>query len=100
MEKLKGNVEKALVKLADKDKKLALAAAEKAAAVHGFSLSDLTGSVTPPKKRKIKTGTKKVSVAKYQNLDDPSQTWTGKGRQPNWFKTAVTSGTSPDAMEI
>ena len=100
LEKLKANVEKALVKLAEKDKKAALAAAEKAAAAHGFSLAEITASGVAPKKRKTKTGPKTASAPKYKNPKDASQTWTGKGRQPIWFKDAVTSGTSPDDMEI
>ncbi len=55
LEKLKANVEKALVKLSEKDKKTALAAAEKAAAAHGFSLAELSGETAPLKTRKAKT---------------------------------------------
>lgn len=99
LEKLKADVEKALEKLAEKDKKAAIAAAEKAAAAHGFSLAEITGegSIIP---RKAKTGPKKPSVPKYRNPQDPDQTWTGKGRQPDWFKAAIVAGTTPDSMEI
>jgi DNA-binding protein H-NS len=97
LEKLKANVEKALAKLAANDKKAALVAAEKAAAAHGFSLADITGDVAP---RKAKTGPKKISPPKYKNPADDTQTWTGKGRQPDWFKAAIAAGTTPDAMEI
>ena len=100
LEKLKAKVEKALVKLAEKDKKAALAAAEKAAAAHGFSLAEITAGGPAPKKRKAKAGPKIASAPKYKNPNDPTQTWTGKGRQPTWFKEAVTTGTSPDDMEI
>lgn len=100
LEKLKANVEKALENLAHKDKKAALAAAEKAAAAHGFSLAELSGATAPAKTRKAKTGPKKISPPKYKNPANADQTWTGKGRQPDWFKSAITSGTSPDAMEI
>ncbi|HBN48525.1 MAG TPA: DNA-binding protein, partial [Thalassospira sp.] len=31
---------------------------------------------------------------------DKKQTWTGKGRQPNWFRSQVESGTAPDTMRI
>lgn len=99
LEKLKIDVEKALEKLTEKDRKAALAAAEKAAAAHGFSLSDIT-SETSPKTRKAKSGPKKVSPPKYRNPANPEQTWTGKGRQPEWFKTALAAGTTPDSMEI
>ena len=26
---------------------------------------------------------------KYQNPEDPAQTWTGRGRQPGWFAAAL-----------
>jgi DNA-binding protein H-NS len=97
LEKLKLNVEKALAKLSAADKKAALVAAEKAAAAHGFSLAEITGDAAP---RKTKTGPKKISAPKYKNSADATQTWTGKGRQPDWFKTAIAAGTTPDEMEI
>lgn len=101
LEKLKSQVEKAIEKLAEKDKKAALAAAEKAAAAHGFSLAEITGDDAPVKKtRRTKAGPKTVSAPKYKNPADASQTWTGKGRQPEWFKAEIAKGTSPDAMAI
>ena len=100
LEKLKVNVEKALAKLAEKDKKAALAAVEKAAASQGFSLAELTNGSASKPGRKRKAGPKTASAPKYKNPADPNQTWTGKGRQPEWFKAAIKSGTSPDAMEI
>ncbi len=101
LEKLKTDVEKALGKVADKEKKLALAAAKKAAAAHGFSLDEITGAAPVEKKaRKTRKGPKTASVPKYRNPDNADQTWTGKGRQPEWFKSAVQAGKSPDAMEI
>ena len=83
--------------LAANDKKAALVAAEKAAAAHGFSLADITGDAAL---RQAKAGPKKVSAPKYKNPADATQTWTGKGRQPDWFKTAIAAGTTPDEMEI
>lgn len=96
LEKLKVQVEKALVEVAEKDKKAALAAAEKAAAEHGFSLAEITGGAG----RKGKGAPKSSAPAKYRNPADATQTWTGKGRQPTWFKAALASGTSPEAMEF
>ncbi|MBT8410687.1 MAG: H-NS histone family protein, partial [Octadecabacter sp.] len=34
------------------------------------------------------------------NPADPSQQWTGKGRQPNWYKAAIEAGKSPESMAI
>jgi DNA-binding protein H-NS len=96
LEKLKLQVEKALVDAAEKDRKAALAAAEKAAAAHGFSLAEITGVMS----RKGKAGPKTSAPAKYRNPSDAAQTWTGKGRQPEWFKSALAGGMSPEALEI
>lgn len=100
LEKLKTNIDKALEKIAAKDKKSALAAAQKAAAAHGFSLAEITGNTVETVKRKTKAAPKKASAPKYRNPAEPEQTWTGKGRQPEWFKAAIAEGTSPDKMEI
>lgn len=95
---LKADVDKALVLVAEKERSDALAAAEKAVAAYGFSLSDIASGVGNT--RKNKNGIKTVSAPKYRNPHDENQTWTGKGRQPEWFKTAIANGISPDAMEI
>ncbi|MEO7431748.1 MAG: H-NS histone family protein [Dokdonella sp.] len=29
---------------------------------------------------------------KYRNPADPAQTWTGRGKRPNWFRTALAAG--------
>lgn len=33
---------------------------------------------------------------KYRNPDDPSQQWSGRGRQPAWIKAWIASGKSVD----
>ncbi len=99
LEKLKLDVEKALERVEVREMKTALAAAEKAAAAHGFSLSEITGETTPAKPKKRKTS-KNAGTPKYRNPADKTQTWTGKGRQPTWFKDALTAGKTPEAMEI
>lgn len=101
LEKLKADVDKALARVANKEKKAALAAAQKAAAAHGFSLAEITGQEPVEKKtRKTKPGPKKPSVPRYRNPENADQTWTGKGRQPDWFKSAVAAGKAPEQLEI
>jgi DNA-binding protein H-NS len=51
------------------------------------------------KARKAK-GTATKAEPKYQNPADTDQTWTGKGRQPEWYKTAIEGGQSPETMLI
>lgn len=60
---------------------------------HGFSLDEVVGG-----KSGGKSGPK--GVAKYANPADKSQTWTGRGRQPNWIKTALAAGKSVDEFAI
>ena len=100
LEKLKASVEKAISKLQEKDKKAALAAAEKAAAAHGFSLAEITGDAATKTPRKQMAAPKAPAAPKYRNPDDATQTWSGKGRQPNWFKTAMGRGAKPGDLEI
>jgi DNA-binding protein H-NS len=103
LEKLKSDVEKALKTAEVRDLRAAKKAAEKAAAEFGFSLGELSGDApadTPKRKYKKRKPAKGKGVAKYRNPDDPKQTWTGKGRQPAWFKAAMDKGTDPATLEI
>ncbi len=97
LEKLAGDVDKAIGKVEKQELKAARAAAEKAARAHGFSLAQVTGSAPTAKKTK-KGGMK--SAPKYANPANKDQTWTGKGRQPDWYKSAIAAGMSADDMAI
>ncbi|MGC1503477.1 MAG: H-NS histone family protein [Sulfitobacter sp.] len=102
LEKHLKDVEKALETAKARDHREARKAAEKAAAEFGFSLDQLAPDTAQPRKAaksKIKK-TKVKSKPIYANPADRSQTWTGKGRQPNWYREAVASGTSSDALKI
>jgi len=85
LEKLRKQIDRALEKLDAESKKAALEAVRKAAATHGYSLGELVGGPAP--KARKSPGTK--GEAKFANPDNPKQTWTGKGRQPGWFKSAI-----------
>lgn len=37
---------------------------------------------------------------KYQNPDDPSQTWAGRGRKPRWFSEMLTAGKNINDLRI
>lgn len=101
LEKLLNDVKKALQSAQARDRREARKAAEKAASEFGFSLEELNEHA--PKKSAAKRGPKKArkpSKAKYANPQDSKQTWTGKGRKPNWFIDATKAGIDPAAMEI
>lgn len=91
--KLKTDVEKALEKAAKQKIVDARKAAEEAAAKHGFSLQDLLDG-----KKTAKTS--KAVKAKYRNPEDPKQTWSGRGRQPGWYKDAISKGTDPATLLV
>jgi len=86
---------------AARDRRNARKAAERAAAEYGFSLNDLDDDA-PAKEKKAKgpKKTKKPSKPKYADPSNSDRTWTGKGRQPNWFRAAVEKGIDPATLEI
>jgi DNA-binding protein H-NS len=59
----------------------------------GYSLTDLLGTATNTRK-------KRLVVVRYRSPENPSLTWTGAGRRPNWFNDALASGKSPKDLAI
>ena len=59
---------------------------------HGFSLNEVFGNGRSSK------GTR--GAAKYANPADRSQTWTGRGRKPNWVVTGLKKGAKLSDFEI
>lgn len=58
----------------------------------GFSVGELFG-----------TGRgrgKSAGIAKYRNPDNASETWTGRGRKPNWLVARLGKGASLEDFEI
>lgn len=70
-------------------RKTLIADMEKLARDAGVSLSELFGENGAISKDK-KSGAK--VAAKYQNPNDPSQKWSGRGRQPLWVAALLASG--------
>ncbi len=83
LQKLKKDVDKALSTMESRHKGDARKAAEDAAKKYGFSLGDLVGK---------SRGKKPSAPAKFRNPADASQTWSGRGRQPAWFKDGIAKG--------
>jgi DNA-binding protein H-NS len=57
-----------------------------------FTVAELYGFTT-------KRGRSK-SAAKYANPDDRSQTWTGRGRKPNWLVARLKKGAKLEDFQI
>jgi DNA-binding protein H-NS len=100
LEKLQMGIKTAMQKLTANELKAARAAATKVAAKHGFSLDDLMMSSPKQRGPKAKTAPKVKSQPKFKDLTDPSKTWTGQGRRPQWYRDAVTAGTTKEEMLI
>ncbi len=83
-------------------KSAAAAEARNVAGKHGFSLSDLADvPVEAPKKRK--RGEKKPKgriPSKYQDPNDATRKWTGRGRAPGWVREYLEAGGSKDDLLI
>jgi len=77
--------DKARVELRDKIEKLVDGS--------GFTVAELFGFATKGKSRG-------KSAAKYANPDNRSETWTGRGRKPNWLVAKLKKGASADDFAI
>ncbi|MEO1679948.1 MAG: H-NS histone family protein [Pseudomonadota bacterium] len=89
---LEKDLAKAIKGFESRKRKEAMAAAEAAAKKAGYKLSELLESTKPPKKS--------PQPAKYRHPENPSVTWSGRGRQPTWFKEAIEAGTPEDDLLI
>lgn len=102
LEKLKTQIDKQLGRLAAGERKKARAAAEKAVKALGFSLDEIIDAPVAnrgPKTSKGKTA-KPAGAPKYAHPENPSVTWTGKGRQPGWYKEALEAGKTPEDLAV
>lgn len=91
LKKLKSDVERALNTVDARRKAEAKRAAEQAAKEFGFSLEEVLSA--PPLR-----GSK--GAPKFANPSNPSQTWTGRGRKPNWVNDALAAGKTLDDLAI
>jgi len=76
-------VRKALATVQDRNRADLRKKIETMVADAGFKLSDLFGG---------RGGKGRTVAAKYVNPDDPSETWTGRGRKPRWLNAKIQEG--------
>ena len=91
LKRLKKDLDKAIANYDDRRKAEARRALEEKAREYGFSLSELAD---------VKTTKRAALAPKYRNPSNPEQTWSGRGRQPSWFREAIVAGTEPDDLKI
>lgn len=95
LDKLREDVDRALQAAEARDRNEALKAAERAVAEFGFTLSEVS---TGTKAKSPTKGTR--AKAKYRNPNDPTQTWSGRGRKPGWIHDALARGSDITDLEI
>jgi len=106
MAKINGLDKFSYAELLDLQKKVAAALSERKAAdardvkqklqalaeESGFSVAELFGGGRGGKRGPV--------AVKYRNPKDPTQTWTGRGRKPNWLVDAVKKGAKIDSFSV
>jgi DNA-binding protein H-NS len=85
LNELEHRVKKAIVTAKERERAETRAKMQELAEQSGFTVAELFGTGG----RGGKGG--KVAV-KYRNKDNPSETWTGRGRQPKWLAAALKKG--------
>jgi DNA-binding protein H-NS len=69
----------------------------------GFGISEGIEALRPylpAKAAKTPSSSGGPGQPKYANPADASQTWTGRGKRPNWFSEQLESGRTREEMEI
>ncbi len=96
LQQLKADIDK---ELAERSSKLqAIEEVKKLAAAKGLNLSDLIGEMGGSKtKGKRELGPAPV---RFRHPKDPTMTWSGRGKRPNWMKDALAQGFSEDEMRV
>ncbi|RBI83198.1 hypothetical protein DRV85_16470 [Rhodosalinus halophilus] len=94
LQALRRDVDRALAHIDERYRLEALAALRAEAAKRGFELDEL-----------LKAGgglgaSKSKGTPRYVHPKDPSLTWTGKGRRPNWVNEYIQRGGQLADLEI
>ena len=108
LRKLKDKVEREIGKREAAGKKTLLKRLQKMAADEGLTMEDLLPSAQKPAeaqakkapKQSVATKPKNSPAPKYAHPEDPSITWTGRGRKPVWALNWINDGKSLDELLI
>ena len=61
----------------------------------GYTIEELFGFSKP-----VAEVTRKKVEAKYRNISNPAETWSGRGKQPRWMEAAIAGGKTRDDFKI
>lgn len=84
LKKLEKDVAKAIATFEERRRAEARAEAEAVAKKFGFALGELLGVASPNKKA--------IPQPKYRHPENPSVTWSGRGRKPGWITEGLAAG--------
>lgn len=87
LESLKKDIDKEIVSRRKQEEKQAREELKEVAAKYGFSLNELIIGTSTARGR-----SPSEAQNKFRDPDDPSKTWTGRGRKPNWVKEREAAG--------
>ncbi len=91
------SVARSVLKHKEEEKKReAMEAIRRLAAEHGLAV-EVKSETTPTGRQRRK---RVVRPPKYRNPANPSQTWSGIGARPKWFREALQAGKKPEDMLI
>ena len=92
LKSLQKDLAKAISTFEERQKSDARSKLEIIAKKMGYSLAELIGTEVKP--------TRAPAAAKYRHPEDATLTWSGRGRKPLWFVTALEAGKSPEDLAV
>ena len=94
---LEAKVKKAISAARDRERVELKKKMAEMAETHGFSVSELFGAARGGRGN---AKGKSVGAAKYANPENKSDTWTGRGRKPNWLVDRLKKGAKLNDFSI
>lgn len=73
--------------------------AERARAA-GYSLEEILGASSPRRAASPRRRTEDGETVRYRDPENPANTWSGRGRKPNWIREAERDGRSPEDFAV
>jgi DNA-binding protein H-NS len=92
LKQLQKQLDSAISNYQDRKLREAKQAVEEKLQEFGYKLEDITGVKS--------TATRAPAVAKYSHPENPSITWSGRGRKPKWIDEHLRKGHSLDDLLI
>jgi len=91
---LQVDIDKEIASRRKEEQKQAKRELKEVAGKYRFALEDLLKGST----RAAKRGSRGGSTVRFRHPDDPSKTWTGRGRKPIWVKEWEAAGHSVEEL--